>query len=352
MVDQVLQSNYGSDRSSGLVAIALLVGGLVGGLALSPAALAGTPLNSPPNSWMGQGSLIAQEIVDGLPPPPNVGQTQQVQSQEMTAPTMLGQSVGDRRYLVMINGDNPRLLRQVQRVASSASVQDFQGQRMIVAAFDDPDHAQRQVQILTSRGIGARLVQAEEVASAASPGEGSTGTTSPIAPSQRSAAPMAVAPDLPPADLMPNQSVPTVQVPSQMPSQMPNQALRAAPSDTPREVNFGGQSPNQPPSASSFPAPTAPANAAFGNTPTNLPSDLSTERGYYVVIPGKQGELEAISNQIMRLGDGFSIAQMVQQSSAKGTHVQVGPFNDRQAANRWNRYFRDFGMDARVTRDR
>ena len=348
MVDQVLQSNYGSDRSGGFVAIALLASGLVGSLVLSPAAIAGTPSNSPSSSLMGQGSLIAQEIVDGLPPPPNVGQPQQIQSQEMTAPTVPNQSGGDRRYLVMINGDNPRLLRQVQRVASSASVQDFQGQRMIVAAFDDPDHAQRQVQMLTSRGIGARLVQAEDVASATSPSEGSTGAPTGSAPSQRSAVPVAVAPDLPPADLMPNQSVPTVQVPSQMPSQMPSQALRAAP----REVNFGGQSPNQLPSPPSFPTPTAPADAALGNTSTNLPSDSSTERGYYVVIPGKQGELEAISNQIMRLGDGFSIAQMVQQSSAKGTHVQVGPFNDRQAANRWNRYFRDFGMDARVTRDR
>jgi hypothetical protein len=28
--------------------------------------------------------------------------------------------------------------------------------------------------------------------------------------------------------------------------------------------------------------------------------------------------------------------------------VLVGPFTNRNAATRWNRYFRDFGMDARV----
>jgi hypothetical protein len=72
-----------------------------------------------------------------------------------------------------------------------------------------------------------------------------------------------------------------------------------------------------------------------------------------VVIPGKQGELESISNQVIRLGDSFGIAQLVQQSSSsRGPHVQVGPFVDRDAASRWNHYFRDFGMDARVIRNR
>jgi hypothetical protein len=360
MVDQVLQSNHGFDRSGGLAAIALLTSGLVGGLAFAPVAIAGTGLTS----QMGQATLIAQEIVDGLPPPPNVGQnTLPVlpQAQQMTAPD---QSSSDRLYLVMINNDSPRLLRQVQRVASSASVQDYQGQRMIVAAFDDSNHAQRQVQMLASRGIGARLIQPSEIASAGAgdsnlngmPGSAPNSATVPV---QRSAVPMAVSPDLPPADLMPNPSVatvqaPTVQVPSQVPQvpQAPSQALRES-GGTPREVTFGGQSPaaDQFPSPPSLPAP--PASAAFINTPTNLqPSDSSNGQSYYVVVPGKQGELDAISNQIIRLSDGFGIAQMVQQSATKGAHVQVGPFSDRQAASRWNRYFRDFGMDARVTRDR
>jgi hypothetical protein len=382
MVDQVLQSNHGLDRSGGFAAVALLASGLVGSLAFAPAAIAGVGLTS----QMGQATLIAQEIVDGLPPPPNVGQNtlpvlpqsqqaqaqqvqpQQMQPQEMTAPDQassdqvsLEQASRDRRYLVMINGDSPRLLRQVQRVASSASVQDYQGQRMIVAAFDDSNHAQRQVQLLASRGIGARIVQPSEIASAANRGDSNSGGTPSSAPNsatvsvQRSAVPMAVSPDLPPADLMPNPSVPTVQVPSQIPQvpQAPNPALRETPSGAPREVTFGGQ----PPSADQFPSPPAlpapPASAAFINAPTNLqPSDLPSGHSYYVIVPGKQGELDAISNQIIRLSDGFGIAQLVQQSTTKGTHVQVGPFSDRQAASRWNRYFRDFGMDARVTRDR
>ncbi len=346
MVDQVLQVNYGSNRSGGLVAIALLASGLVGGLALAPAAIG--------QEVIGQGSLIAQEIVDGLPPPPNVGQTtlpvlpqsQPVQPQGIAAPaaSVSDQAGGDRQYLVMIEGDSPRLLKQVQRVASSASVQDYQGQRMIVAAFEDSDRAQRQVQILASRGIGARMIRADQVVSAARPSDLSATPTDPTVPVQRSAMPMAVAPDLPPADLMPNSAVPTVQVPSQVPSQapsqVPSQALRAAPNGAPREVNFGGQV-DQFPSPPSFPAPADATRSAS-------PSD-SSGRSYYVVVPGKQEELEAISNQIIRLGDGFGIAQLVQQSSTRGTHLQVGPFSDRQAANRWNHYFRDFGIDARVT---
>jgi hypothetical protein len=338
MVDQVLQSNYELKRSGGLVAIALLTAGLIGGLTLAPAAIG--------QEVIGQSSLIAQEIVDGLPPPPNVGQStlpvlpqsQQAQPQGTApgvAPTVAvpDQAGGNRQYLVMIDGDSPRLLKQVQRVASSASVQDYQGQRMIIAAFDDSDHAQRQVQMLTSRGIGARLIPADQVA--AMP----TDSTVPV---ERSAMPMAVAPDLPPANLMPNSATPTVQVPSQVPNQAPSQALRTAPNGAPREVNFGGQSPtDQFPSPSSFPAP---ADATRSTSPSDSPG-----RGYYVVVPGSQNELEAISNQIIRLGDGFGIAQLVQQSSTRGSHLQVGPFSDRQAANRWNRYFRDFGIDARVT---
>ena len=350
MVDQVLQSNYELNRSGGLVAIALLTGGLVGGLALAPASFAATLSNSlTGQETIGQANVIAQEIVDGLPPPPNVGQSalpvlpQSQQSQQAqpqgVAPAVAvpNQAGGDRQYLVMIDGDSPRLLKQVQRTASSASVQDYQGQRMIIAAFDNSDRAQRQVQMLASRGIGARLIPADQVAV--------TPTNSTV-PVQRSATPMAVAPDLPPADLMPNSATPTVQVPSQapsqLPSQLPSQALRTAPNGAPREVNFGGQPPaDQFPSPPSFPAP---ADATRSASPSDAPG-----RSYYVVVPGKQNELEAISNQIIRLGDGFGIAQLVQQSSTKGTHVQVGPFSDRQAANRWNHYFRDFGIDARVT---
>ncbi|NEQ28916.1 MAG: hypothetical protein F6K28_60215 [Microcoleus sp. SIO2G3] len=101
---------------------------------------------------------------------------------------------------------------------------------------------------------------------------------------------------------------------------------------------------------------SAPTEVEFGQapplTPLNVPAgepDRSSGRSYYVVIPGQSEDISAISNQVMRLGEGLGIAQQVTQgSSPRGAHVQVGPFADRGTASRWNRYFRDFGMDARI----
>lgn len=70
---------------------------------------------------------------------------------------------------------------------------------------------------------------------------------------------------------------------------------------------------------------------------------------YYVVIPGNAEILPEIANQVIRLSEGYSIAAVVEEAERPlGNHVRVGPFSGRRSANRWSRYFRDFGMDARV----
>jgi hypothetical protein len=273
------------------------------------------------------GVLIAQEVVEGLPPPPPGGLAP-AQADEGSTP-----SGSSPRYVVLVNGDSSRLLSQVQRIASDATVQEYQGQRVIqVATFDDSDGAERQVQLLASRGIGAKILPL----SAELP---DAGFSSPGRSVQQSTQ-VAASPDLPPPDLLPSQPVP-------------------------REVDFGGQ-----PTLNQFPSPPAlPADSPAALRESNPERDranrsrssrssereepasesFSGSRGYFVVIPGKQSELEAIANQVIRLGDGFGIAQLVQQTSEpRGPHVQVGPFGDRTAANRWNRYFRDFGMDSRL----
>ncbi|MBD3880675.1 hypothetical protein IFO70_02790 [Phormidium tenue FACHB-886] len=354
MVDQVLQSNCRLNRSGGGIAnglrragaIALLAGGLFGsGMAVSPTAIAEVTPEL----------LLAQDIVDGLPPPPNVERPEALPAFPQAQPQMPPQAapptsiqpapvrpapVNARQYWVMINGDSQRLLEQVQQVATTASIQDYQGKRMIVAAFDDSDHAERQVQILASRGIGAQIIRAEGAALAS----GTSNPSSATVPIQRSAVPAAVAPDLPPPDLQPSS-----------PGQ-PGQTLQETPSGSPREVEFGGQSPslNQFPSPPPLPGSpaAAPVNAREAGRNALSPSGSPSRRAYYVVIPGEQNELDAIMNQVIRLGDNFGIAQLVQQSGTRGAHVQIGPFTDRRAANRWNRYFRDFGMNARVYVDR
>jgi hypothetical protein len=229
--------------------------------------------------------LIAQQIVDGLPPPPPVDFGQQAPTQTVS---------GASQYLVVVNGDSPLLLSQVQTVIANASVQEYNGQRFIqTGLFSDPAMAQQQVVTLASQGIGAEIVAVG-------------GTASPNQVAQ------ANLPGLPPPDLLPLAPVP-------------------------REVEFGlPPSPNQ--LSNPAPLPEVEATAPVRNS-----------RHYYVVIPGGEDDVAAITNQVSRLGEGFDVAQMVQVGdSRRGSHVRVGPFADRGAASRWSRYFRDFGMDARV----
>ena len=67
------------------------------------------------------------------------------------------------------------------------------------------------------------------------------------------------------------------------------------------------------------------------------------------MIPSNGKKLDVVSEQVVRLTNGMGVDGMITTATTRGPHVQVGPFNSRSAANRWTRYFRDFGMDARVS---
>lgn len=264
-----------------------LLGSLVAsGVLISPAVWAGTSHEV----------LVAQQVVDGLPPPPPGVVGQESLPTQSSAPQM---GASNSPYLVIVNGDSPLLLSQVQTLVANASIQEYNGQRFILAGtFNDAMQAQQQVSALASQGIGAEVVtmSVSQAVSAAAPAQ--------------TAAPQAALPGLPPPDLLPATPVP-------------------------REIEFGQPAAEPPPSS---PAPTQ-----------NLEPTPSSGSSYYVVIPGSGDNLESIMNQVIRLGDGVGIAQMVQTSdSPGGPHVRIGPFVDRGAANRWNRYLRDFGMGARV----
>ncbi|MBI4782921.1 MAG: hypothetical protein HY785_16605 [Oscillatoriophycideae cyanobacterium NC_groundwater_1537_Pr4_S-0.65um_50_18] len=337
-MDKYLRSNHGRPQpfnqgNLGGQAVSLSIRHRVGRLSVAALLGSGLVAGMIPSAGAGTFSdvLIAQEVVEGLPPPPPGGLVP-AQPNEGSAP-----SGSSPRYVVLVNGDSSRLLSQVQRIASDATVQEYQGQRVIqVAMFDDSDGAERQVQLLASRGIGAKILPLSAESSEASfsaPGSSAMSMRS----VQEQSAQVAASPDLPPPDLLPSQPVP-------------------------REVDFGGQPTlNQFPSPPALPADSPAAlresnperersrSSRSSDRPEPSPESFSSSRGYFVVIPGKQSELEAIANQVIRLGDGFGIAQLVQQTSEpRGPHVQVGPFGDRTAANRWNRYFRDFGMDSRL----
>lgn len=268
--------------------------------------------------------LLSQQIVDGLPPPPPVifgqeaapgGQSPSVQAPQL--PAASPQAAG--QYAVVVNGDSPLLLSQVRTISPNAAIQDNQGQRYILAGlFSNAGQAQQQVAALAAQGIGAQVLsasgQAYPTASNQAASGGPSGQAYAATPQM---APSSATPDVPPPDLLPVAPVP-------------------------REVEFG-QPP--PPPEGSLPDSTTPAAPSQGNAPP-VPQD---PRQFFVVIPGKEDDLPAISNQVIRLGDSYGIAQLVQESNKpRGPHVQVGPFVDRSAADRWTRYFRQFGLDARI----
>ncbi|MEP0912874.1 hypothetical protein NDI45_18335 [Leptolyngbya sp. GB1-A1] len=282
--------------------------------------------------------LLAQQVVNGLPPPPPSFRQGTSPAQPSFVPSAVPSAASPaipaaQQYAVIINGDSSMMLDQVRSIEPGAFVQHYQGRRMIQAGiFSDISGAQQQVVALAGRGIGAQVVTL--------PGGG--GATVGTAPS-RMATPQVTAPALPTPASFPSPSAPPAAPQVTAPMLPPPDLLPVTP--VPREVEFG-----QPSAPEQFvnPAPSAAPTETL-LPPDSAPGDTRNRRSFYVVIPGKSDNLTAISNQVMRLGDGFGIAQMVQTStSSRGPHVRVGPFVDRGAARRWTRYFRDFGLNARI----
>lgn len=248
---------------------------------------------------------IAQSVVDGLPPPP--ADARSVSS----APPVLLPSIAPRQdessrrdanaatsegYIVYVNGDSPLLLDQVRRVESNAFLQNYEGKQVIQAGlFGEEASAQWRVQQLEAQGIGAE-----------------------VAPVSRDAMPRN-------QTTLRNQTSPALAAPQTVPSARTDRTTQAA---VP-QVEFG---------QSVSPYSTAQS------------TQRARRRSYYVVIPGSASRLPDIEDLIATLGSGLAVSEdAVQPRTAPlGNHVRVGPFVDRGAASRWSRFFRDFGMDARV----
>jgi hypothetical protein len=229
--------------------------------------------------------LLAQQVVDGLPPPPP-GST------GLEQPSLQAQA---QQYMVIVNGSDPILLSQVQAVQPAASVQNYSGQQFIQAGiYGDLATAQQQVTTLSASGIGAEVipVTSTSVAQTVTPT-----VTVPATPTYDTG-----------STLPPPEPLPTTMVP-----------------DSAGSVEFN----------------SAPAES-------EIERDERGGKSYYVVIPSRGRDLDEVSEQVSRLTNGMGIDDMVGTANRHGSHVRVGPFNSRSAASRWTRYFRDFGMDARV----
>lgn len=260
-----------------------------------------------PGDRIQQPQVLAQQIVDGLPPPPldptagsyiAPGSFNQPISPAIAAPAESVQSL----YMVVVNGDSPLLLSQVQQVEPAAQLQQYKGRAVIQAGvFSEEQGAVQQVQALTTQGIAADIVPVSS---------------------------QAYVTDYQPASY----------------AAQPEPSARAALSDAsiaqaPQEIVFG-----------EYPELQTPAlQDSNGDRFSYATPNSSLNSPYYVVIPTSVDELDFVSNQVVLLGQGVSMASIVQaRDEPLGPHVRVGPFTDRTAAERWNSYLRDFGMNARV----
>jgi hypothetical protein len=262
--------------------------------------------------------LIAQTVVDGLPPAPPQSTESTPESNLQTPAVWVPDPESDRpiesveKYLVLVNGSSPQLLSQVRRIESSAFIQEHEGKSVIqIGLFNDINNAQEQVDLLAAEGINAEIWQVSG-AQATNPRLNAGGTATVIP-----------APDL----------VPVTPIPASIPIPVP-----------------------APATAFSFQEAPAAPRQFVADTLTDAPTAISQDSSdggestpYYVVIPGNSQMMPEIANQVIRLGEGYAIAAMVEEAERPlGGHVRVGPFTSRRSAARWSRYFRSFGMDARV----
>lgn len=244
--------------------------------------------------------LLTQQVIDGLPPPPPIPDLQVPEEERL--PQGSGPDaaeVSGELFMVYVNGDSPLLLEQVRQVDPTATLQVHEGQQVILAGlFDRSGTAIDRIEQLGQRGIEANMASVSSVVLAP---DASRENSEVLAQAGLN--------DLPPAD----------------------------PLNTLNQVNSRSR-----PSVSVAP----PSTTTVTRPPANVTNAPRQDNAYYVVIPGEEDELGEMWEQVVLLG---AVSNAVEQRDRPlGPHLLVGPFVDQDAATRWNRYFQDFGMDARV----
>lgn len=71
-----------------------------------------------------------------------------------------------------------------------------------------------------------------------------------------------------------------------------------------------------------------------------------TTRSYYVVIPSDEEEISEMAQAVQKAGVNQGLIQ--KRDAPRGTHVAVGPFNERAEANHWSDELQTQGFNARV----
>jgi hypothetical protein len=257
------------------------------------------------------GSAIAGSVLiapvaaqQALPPPPSVpdlaplpslqpvnplmGTMTPPQEAIFQAPAQVPNSAAS--YQVLVNGDSPYLLQQIQRVDASAFLREHQGKRMIQAGvFSTSVEAQQRVAMLNQQGIGAQVVTA------------ATGYQNQVMPSY--------------------------------PNSYPNPAMGM----NPNAFNSNTFNPN-----------AINSNAINPNSinPNAMNAEMPRVSHYEVVVPTPEANYAMITNKMMAMGVRPEAIQT--KRSPNGPHVAVGPFIQQREAESVSSYLRSGGMDARV----
>jgi hypothetical protein len=81
---------------------------------------------------------------------------------------------------------------------------------------------------------------------------------------------------------------------------------------------------------------------------SNYQSVRDNDEDYYsVIIPCREEEMPAIAAQIEQIVPDMQMQQAIsmRRNESDGSFIMIGPFRNREAAENWHRYFRDFGME-------
>jgi len=266
--------------------------------------LAAQPLPPPPNNTVPFGQLPEPVQIPGAYTVPR--------ELDFQAPTagvgaVAASSPMGERYLVYVNNASALTLQQVRQVEPQAFIRNYNGQSVVQAgAFSNRSNADLMAATLQSQGFDAQVALPQSVV------EGALPASTPFGPQAS-----------------------TLPVP---------QSFTPAPQSYPISQN-------------SFPNPPYTGPNPIGNPTFSQQSGTGSffqtplvngerEVGYYVVIPASAGDLSVIQQQIVGLG---APAESVRpRGIPRGPHVSVGPFESRSLADSWNRYLRNFGLDARV----
>ncbi|MDX2096214.1 MAG: hypothetical protein SFW36_00430, partial [Leptolyngbyaceae cyanobacterium bins.59] len=99
------------------------------------------------------------------------------------------------------------------------------------------------------------------------------------------------------------------------------------------------------PSPSPTPIPPRPSPSPIA-IPTIRYVGLLSQNAYLTVIPSSSQNLPALIRRVRELG--VKEGLILPRQAPRGLHVAIGPFGDRNAAERWSNYLRAYGLDARV----